>query len=197
LTRLKVYSERTGERLHITPIRFRRTFATRAAAAGWSPLVIAEALGHCDTNNVVVYVEATPDIAARIDRALATEMAPLAQAFAGTLITDESEAIRGCDPASRIFDARIDRSGKPLGSCGQFSFCGFNAPLACYTCQHFQPWLDAPHEAVRDYLLDRRAQLLGTVTEQISQINDRCILAVEQVIQLCAQAKTQRSQIHG
>jgi integrase len=189
LGKLQVYSERTGKRLHTPPIRFRRTFATRAAAAGWSPPAIAEALGHSNTKNVMVYVEAIPDIAARIDRAMATEMAPLAQAFAGTLIKDEGEAVRGSDPASRIFDARIDRSGSPLGSCGQYSFCGFSAPLACYTCQHFQPWLDGPHESVREYLLNRRAQLLETASEQVAQINDRRILAVEQVIQLCAQAK--------
>jgi integrase len=189
LGKLEVYSERTGKRLHTRPIRFRRTFATRAAAAGWSPPAIAEALGHSNTKNVMVYVEAIPDIAARIDRAMATEMAPLAQAFAGTLIKDEGEAVRGGDPASRILDARIDRSGKPLGSCGQYAFCGFSAPLACYTCQHFEPWLDGPHASVRDYLLKRRAHLLETASEQIAQINDRRILAVEQVIQLCAQAK--------
>jgi integrase len=194
---LELYSERTGERLHITPIRFRRTFATRAAAAGWSPHAIAEALGHGNTDHEMVYVESVPDIAARIDRAVAAEMAPLAQAFAGTLIKDETEAIRGSDPASRIFDARIDRCGRPLGSCGQFAFCGFNAPLACYTCQHFQPWFDGPHEAVREYLLARRAELVHTTSEQIAQINDRRILAVEQVIQLCAQEKARRRESHG
>ena len=113
LGKLKVYSERTGKSLHTPAIRFRRTFATRAAAAGWNPAAIAEALGHSNTKNVMVYVEAIPDIAARIDRAMATEMAPLAQAFAGTLIKDEGEAIRGGDPASRIVDARVDRSGRP------------------------------------------------------------------------------------
>lgn len=193
LNKLEVYSERTGERLYIIPTRFRRTFATRAAAAGWSPHAIAESLGHGDTGCVMVYVEMIPDMTARIDRAVATEMAPLAQAFVGTLVNNESEAIRGSDPASRIFDARIDRSGVPLGSCGQFSFCGFNAPLACYTCQHFQPWLDGPHEAVRDYLLSRRALLLQTTSEQMAQINDRRILAAEQVIQMCAQAKAERA----
>jgi hypothetical protein len=42
---------------------------------------------------------------------------------------------------------------------------------------------------VRDYLLKRRAHLLETTSAQIAQINDRRLLAVEQVIQLCAQAK--------
>jgi integrase len=189
LADLRVHSERTGQLLKTPPIRFRRTFATRAAAAGWSLPTIAEALGHSNTKHAMVYVEAIPDIAARIDKALATELAPLAQAFAGTLIRNESEANRGSDPTSRIFDARIDRTGTPLGSCGQFSFCGFSAPLACYTCQHFQPWVDGPHAAVRDHLLAQRARLLATASEQIARINDRRILAVEQVIQLCARAK--------
>jgi hypothetical protein len=137
----------------------------------------------------MVYVEAIPDIAARIDKAIATELAPLAQAFSGTLIANEREATRAGDPASRIFDARIDRSGVSMGSCGQFSFCGFNAPLACYTCSHFQPWLNGPHEAVLDYLLIRRQALVATTTAEIAAINDLRIIAVQQVIQLCATAK--------
>jgi integrase len=153
LEQLEVRSERTGDRLNISPIRFRRTFGTRAAQEGHGELVIAELLDHTDTQNVGVYVAAVPEIAARIDRAVAMQMAPLAQAFKGILIKNESEAIRGNDPSSRILDPRIDRSMKPMGSCGQHSFCSFNAPLACYTCNNFQPWLDGPHEAVLSHHL--------------------------------------------
>jgi integrase len=187
---LDVRSERTGEPLNISPIRFRRTFGTRAAQEGHGELVIAELLDHSDTQNVGVYVAAVPEIAARIDRAIALQMAPLAQAFKGVLITDESEAIRGRDPTSRILDPRIDINMKPMGSCGQHSFCGLNAPLACYTCHHFQPWLDGPHEAVLDHLLTKRERLLATTDERIASVNDATILAVAQVIDLCRQART-------
>jgi integrase len=189
LARLHVRSERTGELLNITPIRFRRTFGTRAAEEGHGELVIAELLDHKDTQNVGVYVASVPEIAARIDRAIALQMAPLAQAFKGVLIKDESEATRGNDPASRIVDLRIDRSMKPMGSCGQHSFCGSNAPLACYTCNHFQPWLDGPHEAVLDHLIAKREQLLATTDQRMASINDATILAVAQVIELCRCAK--------
>jgi integrase len=188
LSKLNVPSERTGDLLHISPIRFRRTFGTRAAQEGHGELVIAEMLDHSDTQNVGVYVASVPEIAERIDRAIAMELAPLAQAFKGALITDESEATRRGDPASRILDPRIDRTMKPMGSCGQNSFCGFNAPIACYTCKNFEPWLDGPHEAVLEHLLEKREQLLVSTDKRIAAINDRTILAVAEVIQLCRDA---------
>lgn len=188
LRALRVHSERTGDLLHITPVRFRRTFGTRAAQEGHGELVIAEMLDHSDTQNVGVYVASVPEIAERIDRAIAMELAPLAQAFKGALITDESEATRRGDPASRILDPRIDRTMKPMGSCGQNSFCGFNAPIACYTCKNFEPWLDGPHEAVLEHLLEKREQLLVSTDKRIAAINDRTILAVAEVIQLCRDA---------
>lgn len=197
LGKLKVFSERTGDLLHVTPVRFRRTFGTRAAQEGHGELVIAEMLDHSDTQNVGIYVAAVPEIAARIDKAVAMELAPLAQAFTGRLIQDESEATRGDDPSSRIIDLRIDRSAQPMGSCGQYSFCGFSAPIACYTCRNFEPWLDGPHEAVLTHLLAKRDQLLKTTDERMASINDRAILAVAQVIQLCQETLAMGSSSHG
>jgi integrase len=52
LQRLDVRSDRTGQRLHISPVRFRRTFCTRAAQEGHGELVIAELLDHSATQNV-------------------------------------------------------------------------------------------------------------------------------------------------
>lgn len=194
---LQVYSERTGELLAITPLRFRRTFGTRAAQEGHGELVIAELLDHTDTQSVGVYVAAVPEIAERIDRAVAMELAPLAQAFKGVLIADESEATRSGDPASRIVDLRIDRSAKPMGSCGQHSFCGFSAPVACYTCQSFEPWLDGPHEAVLTHLIAKRDQLLAATDVRMAAVNDRTILAVAQVIQLCQVERERRQATNG
>jgi hypothetical protein len=185
LEKLAVMSERTGRRLHITSTRFRRTVGTRAAEEGYGILIIAELLDHSATNNVGCYVEATPAIVKRIDRAIAMRMAPLAQAFAGVLIRDESEAKRGNDSASQIVDLRIDRSAKPMGSCGKHGFCGFAAPIACYTCRNFQPWLDGPHEAVLAHLLAQRERLMFVGDTRIASVNDRTILAVAEVIRRC------------
>lgn len=186
LKKLQVTSERTGERINVSPIRFRRTFGTNAAQEGHSVLVIAELLDHSSTESAGVYVAATPELAGRIEKATAFHMAPLAQAFKGHLIKDESEASRRADPASRIIDLRIDRSATPMGSCGQHSFCGFTAPIACYTCKSFEPWLDGPHEAVLDHLLEERARIS---VPRVAAVNDRTILAVAQVVQLCREIK--------
>lgn len=112
-------------------------------------------------------------------------MAPLAQAFKGIVIRDESQATRHGDSSSRIVDLRIDRSVSPMGSCGQYSFCAFNAPVACYTCSSFEPWLDGPHEAVLNHLIERREQLFATTDQRLASVNDRTIYAVAEVIQLC------------
>lgn len=40
-----------------------------------------------------MYVQATPEIVERIDRSIAMALAPSAQAFAGVIIADESEAL--------------------------------------------------------------------------------------------------------
>lgn len=187
LRSLDVISERTGAALHITPTRFRRTVGTRAAIEGHGELVIAELLDHNDTQNVGVYTQAVPQIIERIDRAIAMHLAPLAQAFAGVLIEGESQASRKDDPTSRIYGPHIDPTMRPMGSCGQHGFCGLMAPIACYTCRSFQPWRDGPHEVVLQYLLDERERFVGQCDVRIASVNDRTILAVAEVVRLCAE----------
>lgn len=191
LNKLNVVSERTGERLHITATRFRRTLGTRAAMEGHGELVIAELLDHTDTQNVGVYVQATPEIVERIDRAMAMHLAPLAQAFAGVIITDESEATRKGDSTSRICDPRFDPSMKPMGNCGKHGFCGSLAPISCYTCRSFQPWLDGPHEAVLSHLISERDRLMAGTDARIASINDRTILAVAEVVRRCEEIRAE------
>jgi len=181
---LQVMSERTGEPMRVSPVRFRRTFGTRAAQEGHGVLVVAELLDHSDSQNAGVYVETRPDIARRIDKAVALELAPIAQAFAGKLIRSEEEATRAGDRSSRIRDLRI--ADETLASCGQHSFCSMSAPIACYTCHAFEPWADAPHEAVLDFLLAKRSRQLGTIDARIATVLDRTILAVAYVVYLCS-----------
>lgn len=191
---IKVYSERTGELLKITSRRFRYTIGTRASKEGHGELIIAELLDHSDTQNVRVYTEFTPEVVERINKAVAIKMAPLAKAFAGEIITEESKAIRGSDITSRILDPKIDQQMRPMGNCARTGACGFIAPIACYTCGSFQAWLDGPHEQVLDYLLAERERLLRVADERIASINDRTILAVTDVVMQC---KQMRESTHG
>jgi len=195
--RLLIRSERTGKPLHVAAVRFRRTLGTRAAAEGHGELVIAALLDHTDTQNVRVYIEMRPEFIERINKAVSLKLAPLAQAFAGVIISDESEASRKGDSASRICAPQADPSMRPVGNCGKYGFCGLLAPIACYTCRHFQAWLDAPHPRILQFLINERARL-GVVTDsRIAAIDDRTILAVQQVILECEKRKKSEDSNRG
>lgn len=197
LGKLKVVSERTGEVVHVSAKRFRSTIGTRAAEEGHGELVIAELLDHSDTQHVGVYVASTPAVVERIDRAVAMQMAPLAQAFAGKLIGGPDKASRANEPSCHIRAPQITGNFNAMSSCGKHGFCGFLKPIACYTCNSFEPWLDGPHEEVLEYLIAERERVLTSSDARIASINDRTILAVAQVVQLCNNERIARSAANG
>jgi integrase len=186
---IQAMSERTGDPIHLTPKRFRSTMGTDMARDGRGTAIIAAKLGHADLQHAGAYVQSQPEFAEKINRAVGGMLAPLAQAFAGTLVRGEAEAVRGEDPTSRI---RTIDGTKAVGNCGSFGFCGVNAPVGCYTCNRFQPWVDAPHHEVMDALLDERQQILDVTGDKtIAAQSDRTILAVADVIQRCADTKAE------
>ena len=188
---LGVLSERTGNQINIFPTRMRRTLGTRAAREGYGSIVIAELLDHSDDQNSRVYTENVPEHVDAINEAVGRQLAPLAQAFAGVLIDKEFDASRGDDRSSRV---RVE-SGKGAGTCGHFGFCGAYAPIACYTCRHFQPWLDGAHEEVLAGLIAERQRIVNITRDHaIASINDRTIYAVTEVIQRC---EARRSELAG
>lgn len=177
-------SPRTGMVLNITTRRLRYTFATRLVREGASMEEVAEALDHTDLQNVRVYFDIKSDIVESLDRAMALKLGPVAQAFLGKLVSNEAGAERGGDPASRVM--AVDRAtGRPegLGTCGEHSFCDLLAPIACYTCSQFQPWVDGPHDRILDDLIAQRErkQAAGMDGRMIA-IHDATILAIGDVI---------------
>ncbi|WP_104655500.1 site-specific integrase [Ralstonia insidiosa] len=180
---------RDGEPLHLSPRRLRYTFATRLVQDGASPVMLADALDHTDLQHVMVYYNARSDIVAKLDKTIAMQLAPWAQAFMGEIVRSESVADRGDDPASRV--RHLDRRrGKleSIGTCGSHAPCGLSAPVACYTCLRFQPWLEAPHESVLDALLEERDQHLQRGADpKMTQARDLTITAVASVVQECEQ----------
>lgn len=176
------HSERTGDRLIIGFTRLRRTFATNLANEGFGPMVIAEALDHSDTQQVSVYARPERETAKVVDAVMAPVLAPLAMAFAGTLVESERDAVRGNDPHSRV---KI-KTELSVGSCGSHSFCA-DGWKSCYVCKNFQPWLYGPHESARDELLrERQRQIDAGVSMKVISASDRTLLAITQVIQMCA-----------
>jgi hypothetical protein len=188
---INVISERTGALTHLNAYRFRYTLGTNLAREGRGEYIIAEALDHTDIQNTGVYVKNIPDIVKHIDKAVALALAPLAQAFQGVLVTDETKARRGGDRSSRICS-----SGGNVGSCGSYGFCGALAPIACYTCCHFQPWLDGPHEIVLDQLIGERDSVFANTGDlKIASVNDRLILAVSDVVTRCKAMKSEAAHV--
>ena len=178
----EIRSERTGEILHLNARRFRYTTGTRAAREGFGELVIAELLDHSDTQNAGVYIKNIPEHVKRLDEAVGFQLTPYAQAFAGVLVDSEKDAKRGDDLTSRI---RTD-DGSGIGTCGEHGFCNGNVPIPCYTCMHFQPWLDGPHENVYRNLLSERERLIDLTGDmQVASALDRVIRAVQEVIRQC------------
>lgn len=173
----------------LSPRRFRYTFGTRLAEEGASKVVIANRLGHVDLQHVDCYVSASPRVIENLDRTLGPLLAPLARAFQGQLVEDESASTQKGGKGTRIIDFRV--SSIPVGSCAQSAAgCAFVKPVGCYTCVRFEPWLDAPHEGVRVKLMQERAKYLGD--ERMAAINDEALRAVQEVISLCSHVKAQR-----
>lgn len=183
-----IHSERTGAKLNIHARRFRYTTGTRAAREGFGELVIAELLDHSDTQNAGVYIKNVPEHVESLDKAVGFQLAPYAQAFAGVLVDSEQDAERGNDPSSRI----RTKEGSGIGTCGEHGFCGANVPIPCYTCMHFQPWLDGPHQKVYEDLLSERERVKNITGDmEVAAILDRSILAVAEVILRCEKRRSE------
>lgn len=179
-------SERTGEFIRLSATRFRHTRGTKLRREGFGPFVIAELLDHSDVQNVRVYTDNTAQEAVVIDELIGAQLAPFAQACLGRLVRSEREAIRGDDPRSRVPNDRQHA----VGTCGNYGFCA-SGYRACYTCYHFQPWVDGPHEEVlADIYAEKELARAAGCSDVIVNANDQLILAVEHCVSMCKEAKT-------
>ena len=181
-------SERTGKTIHLSATRFRYTRGTNLRREGFGAEMIAEALDHSDTQNVSVYTKNTVQEAEIINRTVGARLAPFAQACMGTLVDSERDAIRGDEPGSRVPNHRQEA----VGTCGNYSFC-ISSFRACYTCRHFQPWVDGPHEGVLEELYKEKEHAAEAgCGREVVNAGDQLILAVEHCVALCKEAKANR-----
>ena len=179
------HSERTGALFSLSSGRFRDTRGTKLRREGFDAFVIAELLDHNDIQNVGIYTDNTAQDAVIINELVGAQLAPFAQACMGTLVRSEREAIRGDDPLSRV----ANNNQNATGTCGSFGFCA-SGYRACYTCHHFQPWVDGPHEEVLAELYSEKTRVREAgCDEVVVNANDQLILAVEHCISMCDDAK--------
>lgn len=180
---LQVRSERTGKVINANATRARRTLGTRAAQEGKSLEHIAHLLDHSSTTSAKHYIELTSELLQNLNEKLAFHLAPLAQRFLGTIIDRTSGPPGGIQ--RHVFGQGNVEGPTDLGGCGKFGFCGLGKPTACYTCRLFNPWIDAPHEAVLSGLLEKRANMEAHGSTVVAQSLDDTILACAEVVRLC------------
>lgn len=135
----KAVSERTGDYIHFTPVRCRRTRATNLSRHGITGVQMAYLLDHSDTQQLKVYTAHTGELALRIFDKMNDAMTLLATQFEGRIIKSESEALRASDINSRVFKS----SENQLGNCGGSPACQAGMK-ACLLCSQFQPLVYAP-----------------------------------------------------
>jgi hypothetical protein len=190
-------SERTGAPLVINAYRSRYTRARQLARLGVTRGVLQHWLGHTSADSLEFYYDDPAERARVLNKEIAPLMAPLAQAFQGTLRDVEADAIRGEDGTSRI---ELDGAGdKGVGTCGNHGYCGASVPIPCYRCTKFQPWVYGPHHEVLERLNERQRQensvpRAGQGRRLIIPIQlDRDIEAVKSIIGLCENRKAELS----
>ena len=187
---------RMGGALQITAARLRHTKGTDLAREGLPTHVIAWLLDHSTSRSAEIYVDNLPEHAAQINDAMAQSvvMQRFASAFRGELVDSESEARGGADP----LHSRLTFEGQGAATCGHLKQCGLDGgiPHACYTCSHFQPWLDGPHERFLADLLTEREDAIAQLGQAspVARRRDRLITAVAQVVELC---RTRRAELQG
>jgi Phage integrase family len=186
--RYGLVSPRTNEPLHITTRRLRYTFATNRVREGISARDLAEALDHSDLQHVRVYFDARSTVVERLDAAAAKEIAPKLRLFEGELVKN-ARASNSAAPTHkriRIIPELIakDHHVRDLGECGKEEFCNLFPPYSCYPCSRFRPFEDSgdEHEAVFDFLIERRERLRTDPLEQ-----SRIAVQLDEVIYACAQ----------
>jgi integrase len=188
-----VISERTGRPLNQYAYRNRYTRARQLARMGVPKKTLQYWMGHESPASLDAYYDDPAERARTLNDQIAPLLAPLSQAFQGTLRDKESDAVRGDDPTSRIeLDGREESS---VGTCGEHGFCTASVPIPCYRCTKFQPWVYGPHNEVLIRLLER--QKLENEVPRTGQSRrllvpvqlEKDIEAVKTVIALCENRK--------
>jgi integrase len=149
-------SYRTNQEMVVNAVRIRHTRVRQLARKGVPRDVLSLWLGHTFEGSLAAYYNDPAEQARQLDEAMTPVLAPLAMAFAGTLIDSEDQGIMASSPTSRLEFASAGVLHN-VGRCGKHSFCATTSvPIPCYRCKHFEPLVDAPHHEVLEALVQRQ-----------------------------------------
>ncbi|MNQ46743.1 hypothetical protein D3C85_605690 [compost metagenome] len=189
---------RTNQEMVVNATRMRHTRARQLARKGVLLDTLSHWLGHTFERSLAAYYNDPAEQARELDEAMHPVLAPLAMAFAGTLIDSHDQATRASDPTSLLEFANADVLND-VGHCGKHSFCATTSvPIPCYRCKHFEPLVDAPHHEVLEALVQRQiaedsALKIGGTRNLLIPIDLSAeIRAVKNCIAHCNTRKTER-----
>lgn len=174
-------SERTGDYIHFTPVRCRRTRATNLSRHGITGVQMAYLLDHSDTQQLKVYTAHTGELALRIFDKMNDAMALLAMQFEGRIIKSESEALRASDINSRVFKS----SGNQLGNCGGSPLCQAGMKV-CLLCNQFQPLAYAPwDELFLEFVEELEQRKREGASELVLKSYDLQLAHIKAIMEAC------------
>jgi hypothetical protein len=196
-------SHRTGRPIRITATRMRHTRARQLARLGTPRHVLSFWLGHETEKTLDSYYNDPAEEARQLNDAMQGALVPLAMAFTGKLLDDESHATRANDPESTL-EFAAQGNLQNVGKCGKHSFCATTSvPIPCYRCKMFEPLVHAPHEEVLNALLKRQAEedamiKIGGTRKLLTPIDlGPDIRAVQACIARCNARKAELEASHG
>lgn len=185
---------RDGEPLLLFSTRLRYTLDSNLFRMGCPPTVRAHNLDHDTLKSLIDYSKNSADRASRWSKATMPQMQRLASYFKVNVVDRESDATAGDDPElSRLMVANAEAGA----TCAIKRGCNMGQiPRCCYNgCNHFQPWLDGPHEAFLEELLTERddfiAQLDPVKERATIEAADTLILSVAAVIHQCDERRAE------
>ena len=176
--KLDTWSERLESKIPIFPYRFRYTLATRAIEHGASDHEVARLLTHRKTSCIRYYRASMPMLIKPLRDHLGKEMEFFAKAFQGKLIDNLSEATRANDSNALLRDF-LRLTGQAVGACGTKAECYQNAPISCLSCNHFEPFYNAPWE---ELLIKIQEDINSENEIRIKEIHLVSISAINEII---------------
>ena len=150
----KIISPRTGDVLHVKPLRLRHTGATRLATNGIARDVIQEILEHDSPESAQAYIDAMgSDLLPKLeqsDRNMGSFFAQLENAYFKGNVVQKSEK-------PPIIIPEYNSNPLIVGSCAKNTVkdgaCGRHPFLSCYNgCDNFLAWRETDHYKSLNYI---------------------------------------------
>lgn len=157
--------------------RFKHTKLTQLAILGAPVEVLARSGYQTSTVSLRHYTNLSEEAFKEYEDRLAVQHDYLISAFKGTVIQQQDAT--HLDSEHIIFSPTLERN---LGSCATVP-CNVFAPIGCYDCSRFEAFVDGEHEAVLNFLKEKRstAEKMGLPADAVSR-DDHLINAVQSVL---------------